>query len=76
MKQLNLGPHGRLRFEISELPAHRYRLTLEAVVAGKVIKQLDRRDFDNLQQTWRAVAEFGADRQAEFALRAAESQRR
>lgn len=72
---LRLGEHGRLRLEINELPRGRFRLTLEAVVAGKVVRQLDRRDFDTEPEMWRAVADFAADRQAQFGLEAAEARR-
>ena len=72
---LTLGEHGRVRFEISELPRGRRRLTLEAVVAGRVVKVLDQRDYDSEPDMWRSLADFAADKQAEFALAAAQARR-
>lgn len=72
---LNLGEHGRVRFEIRELPRKRFRLTLEVVVDERVAKQLDRRDFENEPDCWAALSTLAADKQAEFALKAAEVRR-
>jgi hypothetical protein len=72
---LKLGEHGEVRFSIRELPRQRFRLSIELVIAGKVVKELGRHDYDREPTMWQALSDLAADRQAEFALKAAEERK-
>jgi hypothetical protein len=72
---MKLGDRGCVRLEIRELPRQRFRLTLELLIGDRVVRQIDRRDFDSEPQMWRAVADLAADKQAEFGLAQAEARR-
>lgn len=72
--QLELSQHQRLRIEISGLDRGRCRVQLSAVV-GSRLTVLDRRDYDSQFDMWRGLADFAANKQADYALAAADARK-